>query len=72
MKALYTLDEKFQFTYLLYPGPREFKTTARVVKLLSPTYYEIEYVDDKGGQRGKGLILSLMPTKTEITYDNNE
>jgi len=49
-QELYHEGDTVPVEYQLYPGPRDFKTTGKVVRCLSPTYYEIEYMDHRQRQ----------------------
>lgn len=47
-RTLYKEGDVVPLEFQIYPGPREFKTYGIVLKRLSPTYYEIEFVDEHG------------------------
>lgn len=60
-ERLYQEGDTVTVQHLIYPGPREFEAQGRVVKCLSPTYYEIEYVDHKGKNCTKRFKRSQLP-----------
>jgi len=57
-RKLYKEGDTVPLEFQIYPGPVEFKTTGKVVRCLSPTYYEIEYVDHRGRKRKTRLTRS--------------
>lgn len=60
-EQLYVEGDEVTVEHLIYPGPRPFSAQGRVVKCLSPTYYEIEYVDHKGKTCIKRFRRSQLP-----------
>lgn len=47
--------------HLIYPGPRPFTAEGRIVKCLSPTYYEVKYIDHRGKPCTKRFRRSQLP-----------
>ena len=42
-KVLYEEGDEIDFHFQTYPGPNDHIVKAKIIKCLSPTFYEIEY-----------------------------
>ena len=60
-RKLYIEGDTVHVELLIYPGPKEFCTLGRVVKCLSPTYYEIEFKNHNGLLVTKRFRRSQLP-----------
>lgn len=59
-RKLYKEGDTVELEFQLYPGPVEFKTVGKVIKCLSPTYYEIEFTDQRGRVKTRRFIRSQL------------
>ena len=57
-RVLYEEGDTVPMEFDIYPGPVPFKTHGIVKKCLSPTYYEIEFMDERGRIRTRSFIRS--------------
>jgi hypothetical protein len=60
-RRLYKEGDTVTLEFQLYPGPVPFKTEGKVIKCLSPTYYEIEFKDQRGKRKTQRFIRSMLP-----------
>lgn len=60
-RRLYKEGDTVELQFQLYPGPVPFNTTGKVLRCLSPTYYEIEYKDERGRKKTSRFIRSHLP-----------
>ena len=59
-RKLYKEGDAVPLEFQMYPGPVPFKTTGKVVKCLSPTFYEIEFKDQRGQVKTRRFIRSQL------------
>lgn len=59
-RKLYKVGDTVPLEFQLYPGPVPFKTEGKVIKCLSPTYYEVEFKDQRGQMKTRRFIRSQL------------
>lgn len=59
-RKLYKEGDTVELEFQLYPGPVEFKTAGKVMRCLSPTYYEIEFKDQRGQVKTRRFTRSQL------------
>lgn len=60
-RKLYHEGDIVTVHHLIYPGARPFTAQGRVIKCVSPTYYEVEYIDHRGKLCVKRFMRSQLP-----------
>lgn len=60
-RKLYKTGDSVPLEFQLYPGPKLFRTVGKVIACMSPTYYRIEYLDERGKTRTRNFIRSQLP-----------
>lgn len=60
-RRLYKEGDPVVVQYQIFPGPHWFTAIGKVVRCVSSTYYEVEYVDHREKRRVKRFMRSQLP-----------